>query len=162
MKDLLEQANKMSKSLTTSASTASPSTTSVANEPRDEVVDRLQQQLNSQKLKVFKLSQVSFGKTQGLIDSGATHALHPLRPGESCANYKTVNVTLANGQQAQLQMTPGGVMVSESVDVEPILPMGLLIEKLGCKIEWNSEGVCLRHPHRGISRSKSVVVALKC
>ena len=53
-------------------------------------------------------------------------------------------------------------MVSECADVEPILPMGLLIEKLGCKIEWNSEGVCLRHPHRGISRSKSVVVALKC
>ena len=119
MKDILEQANKMLKSLTTSASTASPSTTSVANEPRDEVVDRLQQQLNSLKLKVFKLSQVSFGKTQGLIDSGATHALHPLRPGESCANYKTVNVTLANGQQAQLRMTPGGVMVSGCADVEP-------------------------------------------
>ena len=109
----------MLKSLTTSASTASPSTTSVANEPRDEVVDRLQQQLNSLKLKVFKLSQVPFGKTQGLIDSGATHALRPLRPGESCANYKTVNVTLANGQQAQLRMTPGGVMVSGCADVEP-------------------------------------------
>ena len=58
-------------------------------------------------------------KTQGLIDSGATHALRPLRPGESCANYKTVNVTLANGQQAQLRMTPGGVMVSGCADVEP-------------------------------------------
>ncbi|CAL1146617.1 unnamed protein product [Cladocopium goreaui] len=63
---------------------------------------------------------------------------------ESCANYKTVNVTLANGQQTQLRMTPGGVMVSGRADVEPILPTGLLIEKLGCKIEWNSEGVCLR------------------
>ena len=59
-------------------------------------------------MKVFKLSQVSFGKTQGLVDPGATHALRPQRPGESFANYKTVNVTLANGQQAQLRMTPGG------------------------------------------------------
>ena len=41
-------------------------------------------------------------------------------------------------------------MVPERADAEPILPMGLLIEKLGCKIEWNSEGVCLRHPQRGI------------
>ena len=81
MKDFLEQANKMLKSLTTSAS-ATSSTTSSANEPRDEVVDRLQQQLNSLKLKVFKLSQVSFGKSQGLVDSGATHALRPLRPVE--------------------------------------------------------------------------------
>ena len=149
MKDFLEQANKMLKSLTTSAS-ATSSTTSSANEPRDEVVDRLQQQLNSLKLKVFKLSQVSFGKSQGLVDSGATHALRPLRPVEPFAGYKTVPVTLANGQQAQLRMTPGGVMVPERADAEPILPMGLLIEKLGCKIEWNSEGVCLRHPQRGI------------
>ena len=149
MKDFLEQASKMLKSLTTSAS-ATSSTTSSANEPRDEVVDRLQQQLNSLKLKVFKLSQVSFGKSQGLVDSGATHALRPLRPVEPFAGYKTVPVTLANGQQAQLRMTPGGVMAPERADAEPILPMGLLIEKLGCKIEWNSEGVCLRHPQRGI------------
>ena len=149
MKDFLEQASKMLKSLTTSAS-ATSSTTSSANEPRDEVVDRLQQQLNSLKLKVFKLSQVSFGKSQGLVDSGATYALRPLRPVEPFAGYKTVPVTLANGQQAQLRMTPGGVMVPERADAEPILPMGLLIEKLGCKIEWNSEGVCLRHPQRGI------------
>ena len=139
MKDLLEQANKMLKSLTASASTTS-STTSSGNEPRDEVVDRLEQQLNTLKLKVFKLSQVSFGNSQGLVDSGA--ALRPLRPGERLDGYKTVPVTLANGQHAQLRMTPGGVMVSERSDVEPILPMGLLIEKLGCKIEWDNGGVC--------------------
>ena len=58
MKDLLEHANKMLKTLTASASTTS-STTSSGNEPRDEVVDRLQQQLNTLKLKVFKLSHWS-------------------------------------------------------------------------------------------------------
>ena len=134
MKDLLEQANKTLKSLTQSASTTS-STASSGNEPRDEVVDRLQQQLSTLKLKVFKLSQVSFGNSQGLVDSGATHVLRPLRPGEALDGYKTVPVTLANGQHAQIRMTPGGVMVSERSDVEPILRMGLLIEKLGCKTE---------------------------
>ena len=68
MKDLLEQANKMLKSLTASASTTA-SITSSGNEPRE---DKLQQQLNTLKLKVFKLSQVSFGNSQGLVDSGAT------------------------------------------------------------------------------------------
>ena len=72
---------------------------------------------------------------KGLVDSGATHALRPLRPGEPLDGYKKVPVTLANGQHAQLRMTAGGVMVSERSDVEPILPMGLLIEKLGCKTE---------------------------
>ena len=135
MKDLLEQANKMLKSLTF-PSTTSSTASSTGSERRDEVVDRLQQQLNSLKLKVFKLSKVSYGNSQGLADSGATHALRPVRPGESLEAYKTVPVTLANGQSTQLHMTPGGVMVSKRPDIEPILRMGLLVQRLGCKMEW--------------------------
>ena len=40
---------------------------------------------------------------KGLVDSGATHALRPLRPGEPLDGYKKVPVTLANGQHAQLR-----------------------------------------------------------
>eukprot|EP00435_Cladocopium_sp_Y103_P026293 s3759_g6.t1 len=148
MKDLLEQANKMLKSLTTASSTASTAP-GTSGEPRDEVVDRLQQQLNSLKLKVFKLSQVSYGNSQGLLDSGATHALRPIKKGESLDGYRTVPVTLANGQSTQLHMTEGGVMVSKRADIEPILPMGLLIEKLGCKMVWGDDGALLQHPQRG-------------
>ncbi|CAL1129313.1 unnamed protein product [Cladocopium goreaui] len=120
MKDLLEQANKMLKNLT-SATTTSSTTSSAGSEARDEIVDRLQQQLDSLKLKVFKLSKVSYGNSQGLVDSGATHALRPIRQGESLDSYKTVPVTLANGQSTQLHMTPGGpegdfnVMVSSPI-----------------------------------------------
>ena len=39
--------------------------------------------------------------------------------------------------------------MSERPDVEPILPMSLLIEKLCCKIDWDNGEVCLRHPQRG-------------
>ena len=112
MKDLLEQANKMLKNLT-SATTTSSTTSSAGSEARDEIVDRLQQQLNSLKLKVFKLSKVPYSNSQGLVDSGATHALRPMRHGESLESYKKVPVTLANEQSTQLHMTPGGVMVSK-------------------------------------------------
>ena len=148
MKDLLEQANKMLKNLT-SATTTSSTTSLAGSEARDEIVDRLQQQLNSLKLKVFKLSKVLYSNSQGLVDSGATHALRPMRHGESLESYKKVPVTLANVQSTQLHMTPGGVMVSKRPDIEPIIPIGLLIQRLGCKIDWGEGGVFLQHPKRG-------------
>ena len=40
-------------------------------------------------------------------------------------------------------------MVSKRADIEPILPMGLLIQRLGCKVDWGEEGVYLHHPKRG-------------
>jgi hypothetical protein len=81
--------------------------------------------LDQLKLKVFKINQISYGSLQGLVDSGATHPLRPRRLGED-ETYKRVSVTLANGETTSLQVTPGGIMVTERVDVEPILPMGQL------------------------------------
>ena len=72
-----------------------------------------------------------------------------MRHGESLESYKKVPVTLANGQSTQLHMTPGGVMVSKRPDIEPIIPIGLLIQRLGCKINWGEGGVFLQHPKRG-------------
>ena len=40
-------------------------------------------------------------------------------------------------------------MVSKRPDIEPIIPMGLLIQRLGCKIDWGEGGVFLHHPKRG-------------
>ena len=51
MKELLEQANIMLKSLTTTA--ASSTATGSATDSREDVVDRLQSQLDQLKLKVF-------------------------------------------------------------------------------------------------------------
>ena len=102
MKELLEQANTMLKSLTSSNSFTSSSTTSSSTETKDEVMDRLQQQLNQLKLKLFKINQISHGQHQGLIDSGATHPLRPRRPGECDLSNKKVSVTLANGESTTL------------------------------------------------------------
>ena len=81
MKPLLEEANKMMKTLTSnqSSSTAS-STASEAESSNAEVMSRLQTQLDNlkmrtAKMKIFRISQLKEDSTQGLIDSGATHPL---------------------------------------------------------------------------------------
>ena len=147
MKGLLEQANKMLKSLTTS----STSTSTVPTEPegRDAVLNRLQEQLNSLKLKVLKLNHLALGNHQGLIDSGATHALRPLHPEERPQDLKVITVTLANGESTQLYLSPGGVLVSSRSDIEPIVPMGLLASELGCQLLWAGDQLQVWHPARG-------------
>ena len=147
MKELLEQANTMLKSLTTSATTSSP--TATANDSREEVVGRLQSQLDQLKLKTFKINQINYGSQQGLVDSGATHPLRPRRAGETNEMYKRVSVTLANGETTSLQVTPGGIMVTDRSDVEPILPMGQLVQGLGCEVSWKNGDLQILHPRRG-------------
>ena len=110
---------------------------------------RLQQQIDQLKLKVFKISQMKQGDQQGLVDSGATHPLRPRRMGESEIDYKKVSVTLANGESTSLQLTPGGTMVTDRMDIEPILPMGHLVHALGCEISWKDGDLRISHPVRG-------------
>ena len=53
-----------------------------ASDHKNATLEALQQQLNDLKTKVLKLSRMSKGEDQGLIDSGATHPLRPLKEGE--------------------------------------------------------------------------------
>ena len=141
MKDLLEEANKMLKTLTSSTSPTSMSRTSTKEgEERNEVVARLPEQLNSLRQKSFKVHRLAHGGEQGLIDSGATNPLRPGRPGEMVEHYNQVSVTVADG---------GGVMLTDSPDVEPIVPMGHLVKTLQCTVEWKEGGVRVLHPVRG-------------
>ena len=64
MKELLEQANTMLKSLTTSSATSSQSQS--GGESKEEMMDRLQQQLDRMKLKGLKINQINYGSQQGL------------------------------------------------------------------------------------------------
>ncbi|CAK9077059.1 unnamed protein product [Durusdinium trenchii] len=116
---------------------------------RSEVVERLQQQLNALKQKTFKLRRLKKGERQGLLDSGATHPLRPVKKGEDVESYKRVQVALADGQVTNLPISPGGAMVSVDADIEPIIPMGLLTEKLGCSVIWSRSQLRVVHPLRG-------------
>ena len=48
-----------------------------------------------------------------------------------------------------LQLTPGGVMVTDRMDIEAILPMGHLVHDLGCEVCWKDCDLSISHPHCG-------------
>lgn len=76
---------------------------------------RLQQQLNALKQKAFKLSRLIPGSDQGLIDSGAAHALRPEDVDEETKNFKEVQVDLANGSSVvQVHHPVRGVLPVDS------------------------------------------------
>ena len=154
MKSLLEEANKMLKTLTSSQSSSTASSTPSEAESSDaEVMSRLQTRLDNlkmrtAKMKVFKISQLKEDSTPGLTDSGATHPLRAQRPNEKVFGMKKVPVTLANGETTWLKMTASGTMVSSNPEVEPIIPMGHLV-LLGCRVQWEGSKVLVHHPVRG-------------
>ena len=47
-------------------------------------------------------------------------------------------------------MTPGGIMVTDREDIEPIVPMGALTEMLDCKVQWEKGKMSVLHPCRGL------------
>ena len=152
MKDLIDEANKVLKSLNTTSSTttSSSSTTSTREaEERSGVMDRLQQQLDALRLKPLRLQSMSSNSTLGLVDSGATHPLRPLRDSENDEHYEIVEVALADGATARLKMSPGGALISPNAKVQPIVPMGLLAEVLNCTIDWKGGSLQIHHPRRG-------------
>ena len=151
MKNLLEEANKMLRSLSTGTGSQASSTVSPTSqeESRAEVVEKLQQQLNSLRMKTLRLRRMNQGTQQGLLDSGASHCLRPRKQGEDVQGYRKVDVALADGNRVQIPITPGGTMVSEDPSVEPIVPMGALMEKLKCEATWKEGELIVVHPFRG-------------
>ena len=155
VKGLLEEATKVLKSISTT-STASSRGSQPPQDRRDEMMANLQKQLDqlrlsgsSGSLKVLRLSRMSAGTSMGLIDSGATHPLRPLYPSEDASTLKSVEVTLADGNKRNLMMTREGTMVTSSKDIEPIVPMGILISKLKCEVTWTDNHIVINHPRRG-------------
>ena len=161
MSSILEEANRLLKAMGGSEAAETSSTTGKggtgnassgsSDQSREDVMERLQQQLNSLRQKTFRvsLSRMSGNGLKGLIDSGATHPLRPLRCGEDQSSCQKVDVTLADGRKTQLLMNNKGVMLSLSEDIEPILPMGLLQSTLNCKMLWVGAELQVLHPKRG-------------
>ena len=98
-------------------------------------------------LRAAKIARVQPGR-EGLLDSGATHALRPKLRGEDLQRYRQVRVTLAAGGAQDIRMTEGETLVHNSENVEPIVPAGRLVRDLGCRIEWG-EACTLEHPVKG-------------
>lgn len=162
MKMLLEEANRMLKTLTVqeegkNAESPQPSghvsratTHRNSERNRDEVVDKLQRQIDELRQKTLRLSRMACNEFQGLLDSGATHPLRPLRTEDDKSQLSQVSVTLADGGSVKLLMNSAGTMLVDRQDVEPIVPIGCLASELGCKLVWEAEKVTVHHPSRGL------------
>ena len=147
VKELLQEANKMLKSLTKEEGTSKPE---VSEDRQSPTLQGLQKQLDELKQKTMKLSQLSTGGTSGLLDSGATHPLRSMVASDAGKYSKEVLVTLASGEKTRLRMNAAGTMLSRDPNIEPIVPMGVLVDDLGCTVEWCSNGVRVVHPTRGL------------
>ncbi|CAE7564255.1 unnamed protein product [Symbiodinium sp. CCMP2456] len=93
----------------------------------------------------------------GLLDSGASH---PMRPAEE-REYESgqpVRVTLA-GEDVRIlrQNRQGTILVQEeTAPIQPIVPLGAVIEKLGYTLHWSPRALRLTHPSK-----KSIQVRIK-
>ena len=147
LQNVLEEAGKMLCSLTVTP----PKKTG-----REARLEDIQKQLDDMKLrkfeevKVSKISKINFQNERGLLDSGATHAMRGLQEGEELEDLEVIQVELAGGQKQELRMTKGKVIVHDDPQVQPIVPLGLMVNKLGCEIKWSVMGSCkVRHPALG-------------
>ena len=91
-----------------------------------------------------------------LLDSGATHAVIPFHA--RLQNLERVPVTLAGDEKQEWLRTQGGTLVvppdptsAGKGPVQTILPLGALVESLGCQVHWSKrKGLRVVHPTLGV------------
>ena len=87
----------------------------------------------------------------GLLHSGASH---PLRPGSAreLQQCTKVMMTLAGDDTTMLSQNEMGTIVvppEKAPQVQPIVPLGALIQDLGCSLTWTRSHLKLTHPRPG-------------
>ena len=93
-----------------------------------------------------------------LLDSGASHAFRQARDRESEAAVP-VRVELAGGQFVTLKQNRAGTLLATADDptaqsATPILPLGALVQRLGCDLRWTRKGgLKITHPSFGVLRT---------
>eukprot|EP00438_Fugacium_kawagutii_P034049 Skav232724 [mRNA] locus=scaffold1843:794:1699:- [translate_table: standard] len=92
----------------------------------------------------------TFGSQRvALLDGGATHALRQGAPAE-LQGAEPVEVELAHGSTVLFKREGSQTLLARE-DVEPIIPLRLLIEN-GYKMTWTTDGVQIKHPQHGAIR----------
>ena len=84
---------------------------------------------------------------KGLLDGGATH---PLRTAceEEWNSARPITVEMAVGRQDLRANAVGTILTRECIT--PICPLGLLVERLGCRVDWAAGRCRVEHPLRGL------------
>ena len=85
----------------------------------------------------------------GLLDSGASHAMRPANQ-EEYLDGQPVQVTLAGEDvRALRQNNEGTILVQEeNAVIQPIVPLGAVIENLGYTLHWTPKSLRLTHPEK--------------
>ena len=96
----------------------------------------------------------------GLLDSGASHPFR-MASEEEVSKADRVNVQLANGSEITLAQNAAGTLLkttsTSDAYVAPIVPLGSLVQDLGCDLQWTRrKGLEIRHPQHGIIRPQVV------
>ena len=100
------------------------------------------------------VSQVSARRVnaprKGLLDGGATHPLRTVKDAEwETARPTTVEMAVGT---LELRVSPLGTILTRD-DVIPICPLGMLVEKIGCRVDWTAGQCRVTHPVRGLIRT---------
>ncbi|CAE6958294.1 RE1 [Symbiodinium sp. CCMP2592] len=154
LQQILTDAHQM---LKTMMATTTPATTTTSGAPTYESIQR---QLDEMKLKALKVStpQTTEDESRGaLLDSGATHVLRPARDEREHLTSKEVPVVLAGDEKRLLRQTPAGSIIldpAQGKEAQTILPLGGLVESLGCTLKWTRGGLMLKHPKYGTIRTR--------
>ncbi|CAE7694193.1 GIP [Symbiodinium sp. CCMP2592] len=143
MSEILTETNKMLKALAAQSSES-------ATAPADPLA-LIQQQLDEvRRLKTMRVQEPGQGEeAEALLDSGASHPFRPPRTQEELDRARRVNVSLATGEGALLPQTAEGTLLAEGEDNAPIIPMGQLVQLLGCQIKWTQSRLTVHHPVHG-------------
>ncbi|CAE7699215.1 TY5A, partial [Symbiodinium sp. CCMP2456] len=118
--------------------------------------DKLRALVKDCEVRMCNSQAAAMASAVALLDSGATHAVIPYDTG--LTNLEPVPVTLAGDARQEWLKTAGGTLVvppdpGSGLDKSPaqvILPLGALVESLGCQITWSKgKGLRVIHPVLG-------------
>ena len=92
---------------------------------------------------------VSVEELTGLLDSGASHAMRPAKEDEYSEGLP-VRVTLAGEDVRVLRQNNEGTILvqEENAVIQPIVPLGAVIENLGYTLHWTPKSLRLTHPEK--------------
>ncbi|CAE7621651.1 unnamed protein product [Symbiodinium sp. CCMP2592] len=86
---------------------------------------------------------------EALLDSGASHAYRPPISASELEGARRVGVSLATGEERAIPQNPGGTLLMENSGDGTILPMGQLVQLLGCRVSWEPNKLTVIHPVHG-------------
>ena len=87
-----------------------------------------------------------------LLDSGASHPFRSATNVNEFEQANNVGVELADGQTVRLKHTSTGTLLKaeDGSTQAPIVPLGALVQQLGCSISWSKrQGLKVNHPVHG-------------